>query len=277
MYASSPPETVGGRAGAMTASAVLTTELSADGHASQIGALRSDGPLVLRPSNPKGPEPLTHHQRHVARVALAAGAAGPIGGDTYTLDVEVGAGSTLVLNEISAMLVLPGPDGGHSQMSVNISVEAEATFVWWPEPIIAARNCSHRHDVRIALDPSARLVMREEVLLGRHNEAPGDFASRLRITRNEAALYDQQLGFGPAADGWNGAAVLGPNSAVGSVIAVDPTWDNTPPPSAPFDRDAVLMSLPGPGIAIAAVASDNLRLRRLLTNGLNTLGPPWAT
>jgi len=260
----------------MVARAVLGRGLAADGRTSRVKTLRSDGPLVLRQCNPKGPEPLTHRRHDVARVALAAGTAGPLGGDDYALTVHVGAGSTLVLQEVSAMLVLPGPDGDQSRMTVTVTVEEDATFVWWAEPIIAAHRCNHCHDVRIALADDARMVLREEMLLGRHNEAPGAFASRLRVTRDGRALYDQQLGFGPSADGWDGAAVLGEARAVGSILAVDPGWSDAPPPALPYDRNAALTPLAGPGVAIGAVAPDSLALRRLLTGGLNTLGSPWA-
>lgn len=262
--------------GAMFAHAVLSSRLAANGRDSCIETLRSDGPLVLRKSNPKGPEPLTHRRHGVARVALAAGTAGPLGGDSYALDVHVGAGSTLVLMEVSAMLVLPGAGGGQSQMTVTVNVEEGATFVWWAEPIIAARRCNHRHDLRIALAPGARMILREEILLGRHGELPGDFTSRMRVTRDGAALYDQQLAFGPSADGWDGAAVLGDGRAVGSIIAVDPEWEDRSLPALPYHPDAVLTPLAGPGVAISAVAPDSLALRRLLTQGLNTRGSPWA-
>ncbi len=262
--------------GAMSARAVLASELDTKGRVSRIATLRSDGPLVLRKCNPKGPEPLTHRHHDVARVALAAGTAGPLGGDDYALDVCVGAGSTLVLQEVSAMLILPGQGGAQSHMSITVRVEAGATFVWLAEPIIAAHRCRHRHDVRIALAPDARMILREEILLGRHGEAPGDFSSRLRITRDGAALYDQQVSFGPSTDGWDGAAVLGENRAVGSVTAVDPDWTDAPQPTLPFDRNAALTPMAGPGVAIGAVAPDSLALRHLLMRGVNELGPPWA-
>lgn len=275
MSGSSRPEAAKAT-GAMFASAVLASELARDGRQSVVNTLRSDGPLVLRRCNPKGPEPLIHKRRDIARVSLAAGTAGPIGGDDYRLDVHVGAGSTLVLTEVSAMLVLPGIDGGQSLMSITVTVDAGATFVWWAEPIIAAHRCNHRHDTRIALAADARLVLREEMLLGRHGEAPGAFTSRLRITRDGGALFDQQLGFGPRAAGWDGAAVLDTGRAVGSVIAVDPDWAQAPPGAMPYAATAALTPLAGPGVAIGAVAPDSLRLRRLLAQGLNTLGPPWA-
>lgn len=275
MFVSSPPEPVR-HANRMVARAALASELAPGGRTSRVGTLRSDGPLVLRPCHPKGPEPLIHRHPGVARVAMAAGTAGPLGGDSYALDVQVGAGSTLVLLEVSAMLVLPGANGGPSRMEVSVRVEEGATFVWWPEPVIAARRCNHHHDVRIELAASARMILREEIILGRHGEAPGDLASRLRVTRDGAALYDQSLRFGPSADGWNGAAVLGNGGAVGSVVAVDPGWTDRPPTPLPFHRDAALTPLAGPGVAIGAVAADSLALRRLLARGLRELGPPWA-
>lgn len=276
MYDSLPPDVRKAGSGAMSARAVLASDLApADGR-SRIRTLRSDGPLVLRRSNPKGSEPLTARRPDVARVSLAAGTAGPLGGDDYALEVHVGAGSTLVLQEVSAMLVLPGREGAQSRMSITVRVDADATFAWWAEPIIAAHRCNHRHEVRVALAPTARMVLREEMLLGRHGESPGDFTSRLRITRDGAALYDQQLAFGPSADGWTGAAVLDRGRAVGSIIAVDPGWSKAPPQADPYHATAALTPLAGPGVAIGAVASDSLELRRLLTHGLNTLGPPWA-
>lgn len=276
MYVSSRPENPRPKIGTMAARAALASELSPNGARSRVKTLRSDGPLVLRPSNPKGPEPLTARRHDVARVAMAAGTAGPLGGDRYSLEVHVGPGSTLVLTEVSAMLILPGAGGGHSQMSVTITVGDYATFVWWAEPIIAARRCNHRHDVRIELASTARMVLREELLLGRHGEAPGDFNSRLRITRKGVALYDQQLSVGPAANGWSGAAVLGPGGAVGSVLAVDPGCADKLGRALPYHPEAALTPLAGPGVAIAAVAPDSLALRHLLTQGLNELGPPWA-
>ncbi|PVA05430.1 urease accessory protein UreD [Thalassorhabdomicrobium marinisediminis] len=276
MYDFSRHKPPAGPIGAMSARAVLTSALDARGR-SLIQTLRSDGPLVLRKSNPKGPEPLTHRSPDVARVALAAGTAGPLGGDDYALDVRVGAGSTLVLQEVSAMLILPGLSGAASRMTIRVEVEDGATFVWLAEPIIAAHRCNHRHEVRVTLAPDARMILREETLLGRHGEPAGDLSSRLRVTRDGTPLYDQQIAFGPASDGWEGAAVLDRHRAVGSVIAVDPDWIDAAPSVQPYAPTAALTPLAGPGVAIGAVAPDSLSLRQLLMRGLNELGPPWAT
>lgn len=265
------------RPGAMSARAALATMYAANARSSRVSVLRSQAPLVLRPTHPKGREPLTHRRRDVARVSLASGAAGPLGGDDFTLDVHVGAGSTLVLNEVSAMLVLPGPHGGRSQMQITVQVDEDATLVWMPEPVIAAHGCDHDHDVRVRLERGARMVMREETLLGRHREQPGNFRTTLRVTYDGVPLYHQQLRFGPNADGWNSAAVVGECAAVGSLIAIDPAWMTEAPAPSTFHSDAVMTPLPGPGVVVSAVARDSLQLRRLLQRGLDGLGPPGST
>jgi urease accessory protein len=74
-----------------------------------ITRLRSDPPLVLRPTRPAGPEPLPRwgvDGPGTATVSLVAGAAGPVGGDQLRLDVEVGPGTALVLRSVAASLVL---------------------------------------------------------------------------------------------------------------------------------------------------------------------------
>ncbi len=260
----------------MAACARLVTGLAGDGRASRVYGLRSEAPLTLRPVYPKGSEPLVQRERGAARVALAAGAAGPLGGDDFQLDVEVGEGSTLVLNEIAAMLVLPGARGGRSRMRITVKVDAGATFVWLPEPVIAARGCDHEHAISVRLAAGARLVLREETLLGRHREPPGNLCTTLRVEYAGIPLYHQQLSFGPDAGGWGSAAVSGDNHAVGSVIAVDPKWADAAPAENAYHAGAVLVPLPGPGVAVSAAAPDSLRLRRRLHAGLNRLGPPWA-
>jgi hypothetical protein len=90
-----------------------------------------------------------------ATVSLIAGAAGPIGGDRLRLEVEVGPGSTLVLREVASTVLLTGLRGEESLTEVDVRVADGATFVWLPEPVIAARGCRHRTDIRLALEPTA--------------------------------------------------------------------------------------------------------------------------
>jgi urease accessory protein len=263
----------------MTARASLASERVAGGGigVSRICRLRSDGPLILRPTKPWGFEPRVCSASGAARVSLAAGAAGPLGGDDFALDVRVGAASTLVLRDISATVLLSGPRGGRSRMRITVIVEEGATFVWLPEPLIAADGCDHVHDIDVRLASRARLLMRDELLLGRHRERPGDLTQTIRVGCEGRTLFHQQLRVGARAPGWTSPAVLGANKCVGSLLVVDPVWAGRPPAGRVFAPDAALLPLVGPAIIISALASNSLLLRRHLDHGIDLLGAPWAS
>lgn len=241
---------------------------------SRVTTLRSQAPLVLRPTHPKGPEPWTAGDPAAVRVCLAAGAAGPIGGDAYAFTVDVGTGSTLVLRQVSATLLLPGPHGERSSLHTTVRVGEGATLVWLPEPVIAARGCAHLAEVRVELATGARLVLREELLLGRYGEQPGSVLQRLRIRRGGRPLLDQQLALGPGAPGWDSAAVTGGRRALGSLVVVDPAWAEDPPEAALLGDTAAILPLEGPAALVSVLAPDALALRGCLDEGLARLTSP---
>lgn len=242
-----------------------------------ITRLRSDPPLVLRPTVPTGPEPPARWHLAgpaTARVALAAGAAGPIGGDRLRLDVEVGAGATLVVRSVAATVVLPGPHGEASRSEVAISVGAGASLVWLPGPVIAARGCRHESTTRVSLAPGSRLFARDELVLGRHGEGAGSIRQRLRVRLDGRPLLDQELHVGPDALGSDGPAVTGGRRAVGATLVVDREWAE----AAAFGRAAAAahgtsarLPLCGPAVLISALAPDVPALRRHLASGLAQL------
>lgn len=240
----------------------------------RITTMHAEAPLLLKTTRKKEPEPWPHLNGAV-RVSVTAGAAGPIGGDVYRLDVEVGARSTMVLGDISPTLLLPGPGGACSSYVITIDVAEQATLVWLAEPLIAARDCNHAQRVDVALHPSARLMLREELLLGRHGEACGTFRQRTTVRGGAATLFRQDLAAGPGATGYDGAAVLGGARAAGCMLIVDPAFEHAPPRECVISPGAAVLPLAGPAVLVAAVADDNLALRRDLHAGLSHLGPPW--
>lgn len=246
------------------------------GTVSRITAMRSHAPLVLRPTLPKGAEPLVRGAAGAARVSLAAGAAGPLGGDEYSLDVHVERGGTLVLNDVSATLVLPGAHGGRSRMRISIRVDDDATLIWLPEPIIAARGCDHVHEVHVELSTRARFLMREEVLLGRLREQPGRISQRTSVRRDGRPLYVQRLDLGGDSLAPRSAAVIGGRRCLGNVLAVDPDWDEIRPPARLLGDAGTISALAGPAMVIAALADDTRTLRRMLDAGLRALGDRWS-
>lgn len=244
----------------------------------RISRLRSDAPLVLRPT--AAVEPSGRWNPHgAAHVALAAAAAGPIGGDHLRLDVEVAAGAALVVRSVAATLVLPGPHGRPSRTETHLRVAPAGTLVWLPEPVIAAGRCDHHATTRIALEPGARLLAREELLLGRHGETPGTVHQRLRVTLAGRPLHDQEFAVGPDVPGWHGPAVTGGHRALGTllVIAPDSPPDTRPnssptPTLTPADADTAVMRLTPTATLLTVLADDALTLRRHLDRGMT--GPP---
>lgn len=238
-----------------------------------VSTLRSAPPLALRLTMAKGPEPWVASTADLARVCLAAGAAGPIGGDELSLDVDVGAGSCLVLAEVSPTLALPGPHGKRSHTRTRIRVAAGGTLIWLPEPIIAVRGCDHLNHVHAELEEGARLLIREETLLGRHGEQPGVVRHSVQVRLGSGPLYRQDLDLGTP--GAQTPPVLGSHRAAGSVLVVDPDWTNHRLEARRLPGDAALLPLAGPAALITALSGDSLALRRQLEAGLAALGPPW--
>ncbi len=239
----------------------------------RITRLRSDPPLVLRPTNPAGPEPLRRWDLRglvPAWVSLVGGAAGPVGGDDLRLSIEVEPGAALVLRSVAATLALPGPHGQPSRSEVTVRVAEGGVFVWLPGPLIAAQACHHHAITQVKLEPGARLLLREELLLGRHGEQPGAVRQRLRVCLGSCPLHDQELAVGPGAAGWNSSAVTGGHRALGSLLVVDPDWPDHPAglPAPAMGVDTALLSLSGPAVLITALANDGLALRHRLDTGL---------
>jgi urease accessory protein len=238
-----------------------------------ITRLHSDPPFVLRPTNPVGAEPMRHWYRLDAppvQVSLVSGAAGPVGGDELKLSIDVESGAALVLRNVAATLVLPGPHHQQSRIETVIRVAAGGAFVWLPRPVIAARSCHHLAITRVMLEPGARLLLREELLLGRHGEQPGAIRQRLRVTLGGRPLHDQELALGAGVGSWDGPAVTGGRRAVGSVLIVDPEWDHDPIDLKTTDgtTDTALLPLSESAVLITALAKDGLALHQMLDAGI---------
>ncbi|WP_163549013.1 urease accessory protein UreD [Candidatus Frankia nodulisporulans] len=244
----------------MRANAAVRVELGArdDVH---IRELRSDVPLVLRLT---GRAPATQATGALGTppsvtVHLVSAAAGPLAGDDLRLDISVGAGVRLVLRSVAAMIALPGRGAGGrpSRLTVTAQVGPGGELDFRPEPTVVAAGADHAALTEITLDPTARLWLREEILLGRFGEAAGSFHGTLRIDISPATgvnpsteasieteptvgtglrggalgLLRQDLVLGPDAPGLHGPAQLGAARAVGSLVVAGPEWAGPGPES----------------------------------------------
>ncbi|MFF4219638.1 urease accessory protein UreD [Streptomyces nondiastaticus] len=234
---------------------------AADGRGgTALPVLDGAGPFALRRLRPVGRE---------ARVCLVGAMSAPLGGDALALSAEVGDGAALHFRTTAATIALPGPTGAPATYDVRIRVGDGAVLHWLPEPLISARGGELRMTTTVELAPTARLVFREEQILGRAGEPPGRLTARLTVRHGGRPLYDQELSYGPGVPGWDGGAALGGHRAAGQLLVVDPAFAARPPAPRVLGPTAVVAPLAGPAAVVSAVAPDGLQLRTLLENGLS--------
>ncbi|WNM33467.1 urease accessory protein UreD [Streptomyces sp. Li-HN-5-11] len=226
--------------------------------------LEGEGPLALRRTRGSGSE---------ARVVLVGAMSGPLGGDRFTVEGRVEEGARLRVGSAAATIALPGQAKGEARYDVRLTVAAGGELHWLPEQLISARGSDLRVGTRVDLAPTARLVLREEQVLGRAGEEPGRLTSRLTVRIAGRTVLDQELACGPGAPGgWDGPAVLAGRRAVGQLIVARPEFGERPVAARLLGEGAAVVPLAGPAALVTAVAPDALLLRRLLDEALVTLG-----
>lgn len=222
--------------------------------------LAGEGPLALRRTRATGDE---------ARVMLVGAMSGPLGGDHLTVEADVGGGALLHVGSAAATLALPGQAKGEARYDVRLEVAAGGELRWLPEQLISARGSELYVSSRIDLARGARLVYREEQVLGRAGEEPGRLTSRLTVRLAGRPLLDQETACGPGAPGgWDGPAVLAGHRALGQLLVVRPEFTEFPAGARMLGERAALTPLAGPAVLVTAVAPDALRLRRVLDEAL---------
>jgi urease accessory protein len=224
---------------------------------------RSQAPLVLR--------------RTADAVYLVSGAAGPLGGDTLELRIEVRAGATLRLRTVAAAVALPGRYGEESRLSVTATVGPGARLEYLPEPTVAADGARHRTEVTVRLAAEATLLLRDEVLLGRHGERGGACRTRLAVDRDGARgwrpLLRHELDVSGTDAASFGPAVLAGHRAAGTLLSVEPVEagviDGASGAGGVVEPWVAVMPLAGPGVLVTALAHDTRVLRQRLDWGLD--------
>jgi urease accessory protein len=226
--------------------------------------LEGDGPLALRRTRGSADE---------ARVMLVGAMSGPLGGDHFTVEAGVESGARLRVGSAAATIALPGQAKGEARYDVRLNVADGGELYWLPEQLISARGSELTVATRVDLAATARLVLREEQVLGRTGEQPGRLTSRLVLRVAGRTVLDQELACGPGAPGgWDGPAVLAGHRAVGQVVVVRPEFAAEPVAARVLGEGAAVVPLAGPAALVTAVAPDALVLRRLLDEALTTVG-----
>ncbi|MGD3110971.1 urease accessory protein UreD [Streptomyces sp. YGL11-2] len=239
----------------------------ADAHGTtRLPVLDGGGPFALRRIQPHAGQ---------ARVCVVGAMSAPLGGDRLGIEATAEAGASLRVTAAAATVALPGRTAEQATYDVRLTVGDGAVLEWLPEPLISAEGSDLRMTTTVELAPTARLVLREEQVLGRSGERTGALRSRLTVRRAGRTLLDQETAYGPSAPGWDTSAVLDGNRAVGQLLLVTPEYEQQPAEvrllgGAVGDGagQGVLAPLAGPAALVTAVAPDGLRLRRLLDEAL---------
>ncbi|NGO83602.1 urease accessory protein UreD [Streptomyces sp. 196(2019)] len=234
--------------------------------ATALPLLESAGPLALRRTRSPLPER--------ARVTVVGAMSAPLNGDRLAIEAEAADGAHLTVDAAAATVALPGarPDGEPSTYDVRLTVGERATLHWLPEQLVSAHGSDLHQTTRVELAATARLLLREEQILGRHGEPPGTLTARLTVHRAGRPLLEQQLAYGPGAPGgWDGPAVLGGHRAVGQLLLADASFEEAPPAPRLLGPTAALTPLAGPAVLVTAVAPDARLLRAILDDALREL------
>jgi urease accessory protein len=246
----------------VAAEAAIVAEANGSG-GTRLPVLRSQTPLVLR----RTPE----------AVYLVGGAAGPIGGDSLHLRIDVRDGATLRVRTAAAAVALPGLDGLESVLRVTATVGAGARLEYLPEPVVVAAGARHATDIRVTLAEGASLLLRDELILGRHGEPGGTSRTSLRADYAGRPLLRQALEVSGTDAASLGPAILAGHRAVGALLRAGAGLHATQTPGGALAAVAdpsrpagtppmfAVMRLAGPGILVTALADDAVTLRQRLT------------
>lgn len=197
-----------------------------------------------------------------ANVALVAGGAMLVGGDRIALEVEVGEGCALELEDVGGTLAYPG-EGRRTAYDVSLRLGTGARLLWRAHPFVVATGAAVDRTLTITLADGAALCMRETLVLGRTGERGGALRARMHArTADGDPLLMEDLDLDGARPV---TGVLGVHRVLDSVLLLG----ERPSPGAVVPPGAVVLHLDEPGALARTLAAD------AHTTGLDTLLESW--
>ncbi|WP_082406342.1 urease accessory protein UreD [Microbacterium sp. No. 7] len=164
-----------------------------------------------------------------AHVAIAAAGMLLLSGDRVRIDVDVGDGCTLEIDDVGGTVAYPSI-GEAATWTLDIRVGEDATLLWHGLPFVIATDADVRRRTTIRCAAGGAVLLRETLVLGRHGEAGGRLHSQLTATDTAGDLLVEHL----VLDGDDPVpGVRGTHRVLDAVIALG--WR---PPARP--RDLVL-------------------------------------
>ena len=157
-------------------------QLGADGAAPARTHLASAPPQVtVAPGCPVGP---------VARVVLVSSGALLLGGDELDVEIRVGPGAALELEDAAALVAY---DGCGAPARVVVRLDVEGRLAWHAEPFVVSDGADVTRTLTGSVADGGRLLLRESLVLGRHGQRGGALTSRVRLTHAGRAAVAEDL------------------------------------------------------------------------------------
>ncbi len=119
-----------------------------------------------------------------------------LGGDSVEVQVQVGKGVTLEVIEPSGMVAYDA-EGEYSRWSLDIRVEAGATLIWHGKEFVAAKGSNAHRSTNIKLEPDARVLLKETLVLGRSGESGAQLNCKTKASLDEQELLVEELALTP--------------------------------------------------------------------------------
>lgn len=127
-----------------------------------------------------------------AHVALAAAGMILLGGDEVHIDVTVGSGCLLELEDVGGTIAYRA-DGRRSAWTMTVRVEPGGVLLWRGLPFVVTDGADVERRTTLELGPGAAAVIRETLVLGRHGEDGGRLCSSFDARGAGGPLLIEQL------------------------------------------------------------------------------------
>jgi urease accessory protein len=128
------------------------------------------------------------------RIGLVATTALLLGGDQVELEIRVGSYASLELFDVAGTVAYHGR-GHPASWRVTILLESGARLDYCAAPFVVSDGAEVLRTLDVGVDPTARVWLRETLVLGRSGQIGGSVRSRTAITvgRRPVLLEDQLL------------------------------------------------------------------------------------
>lgn len=180
-----------------------------------------------------------------ARIALVAGGALLLGGDEVSIEVDVGDGCTLDLEEIGGTVAYRA-DGRPSTWTVTVRVGRDASLAWAGLPFVVSDGAAVVRRMDVRLTGGGVALLRETLVLGRSGERGGWIDTTLAAGDDDGPILHERL---VVEGGAPMVGVLGEHRVLDTVSALG----FRPPPIGPA---GTVLDLDEPGAVSRFLGAD---------------------